>query len=163
LEVYPPGSREPVKTLEEVTPSNLPPVSEVRFRIAARDLPVSKPGVLPEGTWKLVARAGDAVSDPALVEVQPGPLRVVLVTDASRGESQAARVFSVREPDRQRVELSTLVETPAKGDRPAGLGVRELDHFPDGWKGDESRPDERPTDLASYHLVVVFDPDWTKI
>src|SRR5262249_46363995 len=106
-------------------------------------------------------------TDPAKLRVLKKPLRVLLFCSAATRDFQFTNNMLLREVDKKRVELAVhqqkLPGKPARGGIVLGVDPKFLlDDFPR--KLDEDlEGDARLDDLASYDVVVCFDPDWSQL
>jgi hypothetical protein len=136
--------------------------------------------LLRRGQWQFVARvpkdnreifvAKEHKTEPAAVKVEQKPLRVLLFASAPTREYQFVRTLLVREKAKGRIDLSIYVQ-PAPGMLEPRNGVvqdvepkRLLQRFPDYFQDQSKDSDETHYyNLASYDLIVAFDPDWNRL
>jgi hypothetical protein len=94
--------------------------------------------------------AGRAAEAPAVKK----PLRILLFAGAPTREYQFLRPLLVREMEKKRAEVSVYLQPPPGRTDPRKGIVQDL-------------PPERLLaafpDLASYDVVIAFDPDWTQL
>ena len=82
---------------------------------------------------------------------------------------QFVRTLFVRETERKRAELSILLQNPpGKTERRPGVvqdipPEKLLTRFPDLFDSTTVDPNEKIYDLASYDVIVAFDPDWKQV
>ncbi len=167
-----------------------PPRLEASFILDANVLAaaVGKSGELGNKSWE-IAETGDTelrVSarlkrpanetgapvinrGPARVTVSRRPLRVLLVAGAAGREYQFVRTLLVREMEKKRARVSIWLQLPpgATTKRPNIVQdvppERMLDSFPPRFTPGVGEDKDDPTDLASFDLAVMFDPDWSQI
>ncbi|MFM8930614.1 MAG: hypothetical protein ACKOS8_01900, partial [Gemmataceae bacterium] len=115
--------------------------------------------------------AGDALISrgPARLAVSRRPLRVLMVAGAAGREYQFVRTLMVREMEKKRARVSIWLQLPpgATTKRPNIVqdvpADRMLEAFPARFTPGTGEDKDDPTDLASFDLVILFDPDWTQI
>ncbi len=106
---------------------------------------------------------------PARLAVSRRPLRVLLVAGAAGREYQFVRTLMVREMEKKRARVSIWLQLPpgASTKRPNIVQdvppERMLESFPSRFTPGTGEDKDDPTDLASFDLVVLFDPDWSQI
>jgi hypothetical protein len=131
---------------------------------------------LAEGDWLFVPRvpkdnaeifaAREHTREPVVVKVIKRPMRVLVLTSVASREYQFVRTLLVRESDKKRLELSIYLQ-PIPG-QPRRTGIvqdvppdRMLTRFPD--RLDVKDTTDAVYNLASYDVIVAFDPDWTEL
>src|SRR5947207_1748728 len=108
--------------------------------------------------------AGAAPAPPA-----QEPVRVLVLASAPTREFQFLRTLLVREAERKRARLNVLVQPPPGREKPRPVAPADvpfpgLARFPDHLgKPEDDRADDRPYNLASYDVVIGFDPDWMRL
>ena len=115
--------------------------------------------------------AGDALISrgPARLAVSRRPLRVLMVAGAAGREYQFVRTLMVREMEKKRARVSIWLQLPpgATTKRPNIVqdvpADRMLEAFPARFTPGAGEDKDDPTDLASFDLVILFDPDWSQI
>ena len=168
-----------------------PPRAEVEFQVDAQTLAkaagreadlTGKKWVLaetPDSEIRFVARVprdkSEIASDkehkrgPVEMRVMDKPLRVLLVASGPMRDYQFARTLFVRETERKRAELAILLQNPpGKTERRPGVvqdipPEKLLTRFPDLFDSATVDPNEKIYDLASYDVIVAFDPDWKQV
>lgn len=106
---------------------------------------------------------------PARLSVSRRPLRVLLVAGAAGREYQFVRTLLVREMEKKRARVSILLQLPPGSTtrRPNIMQdvpqERMLEAFPAKFTPGTGEDKDDPTDLASFDLVVLFDPDWAQL
>ncbi|MEI7855462.1 MAG: vWA domain-containing protein, partial [Planctomycetota bacterium] len=168
-----------------------PPRAEVEFQVDAQALAkaagreadlTGKKWVLaetPDSEIRFVARVPRDKSEIALdkehkrgpveMRVMDKPLRVLLVASGPMRDYQFVRTLFVRETERKRAELAILLQNPpGKTERRPGVvqdipPEKLLTRFPDLFDSATVDPNEKIYDLASYDVIVAFDPDWKQV
>ena len=168
-----------------------PPRAEVEFQVDAQALAkaagreadlTGKKWVLaetPDSEIRFVARVPRDKSEIALdkehkrgpveMRVMDKPLRVLLVASGPMRDYQFVRTLFVRETERKRAELAILLQNPpGKAERRQGVvqdipPEKLLTRFPDLFDSATVDPNEKIYDLASYDVIVAFDPDWKQV
>ncbi|MEY4790238.1 MAG: hypothetical protein RLZ61_2456, partial [Planctomycetota bacterium] len=168
-----------------------PPRAEVEFQVDAQALAkaagreadlTGKKWVLaetPDSEIRFVARVPRDKSEIALdkehkrgpveMRVMDKPLRILLVASGPMRDYQFVRTLFVRETERKRAELSILLQNPpGKTERRPGVvqdipPEKLLTRFPDLFDSTTVDPNEKIYDLASYDVIVAFDPDWKQV
>ena len=168
-----------------------PPRAEVEFQVDAQALAkaagreadlTGKKWVLaetPDSEIRFVARVPRDKSEIALdkehkrgpveMRVMDKPLRILLVASGPMRDYQFVRTLFVRETERKRAELSILLQNPpGKTERRPGVvqdipPEKLLTRFPDLFDSATVDPNEKIYDLASYDVIVAFDPDWKQV
>lgn len=168
-----------------------PPRAEVEFQVDAQALAkaagreadlTGKKWVLaetPDSEIRFVARVPRDKSEIALdkehkrgpveMRVMDKPLRILLVASGPMRDYQFVRTLFVRETERKRAELSILLQNPpGKTERRQGVvqdipPEKLLTRFPDLFDSTTVDPNEKIYDLASYDVIVAFDPDWKQV
>ena len=168
-----------------------PPRAEVEFQVDAQALAkaagreadlAGKKWVLaetPDSEIRFVARVPRDKSEIALdkehkrgpveMRVMDKPLRVLLVASGPMRDYQFVRTLFVRETERKRAELAILLQNPpGKTERRQGVvqdipPEKLLTRFPDLFDSATVDPNEKIYDLASYDVIVAFDPDWKQV
>ena len=168
-----------------------PPRAEVEFQVDALALAkaagreadlTGKKWVLaetPDSEIRFVARVPRDKSEIALdkehkrgpveMRVMDKPLRVLLVASGPMRDYQFVRTLFVRETERKRAELAILLQNPpGKTERRPGVvqdipPEKLLTRFPDLFDSATVDPNEKIYDLASYDVIVAFDPDWKQV
>jgi hypothetical protein len=168
-----------------------PPRAEVEFQVDAQALAkaagreadlAGKKWVLaetPDSEIRFVARVPRDKSEIALdkehkrgpveMRVMDKPLRVLLVASGPMRDYQFVRTLFVRETERKRAELAILLQNPpGKTERRPGVvqdipPEKLLTRFPDLFDSATVDPNEKIYDLASYDVIVAFDPDWKQV
>ena len=168
-----------------------PPRAEVEFQVDAQALAkaagreadlTGKKWVLaetPDSEIRFVARVPRDKSEIALdkehkrgpveMRVMDKPLRVLLVASGPMRDYQFVRTLFVRETERKRAELAILLQNPpGKTERRQGVvqdipPEKLLTRFPDLFDSATVDPNEKIYDLASYDVIVAFDPDWKQV
>ena len=168
-----------------------PPRAEVEFQVDAQALAkaagreadlAGKKWVLaetPDSEIRFVARVPRDKSEIALdkehkrgpveMRVMDKPLRVLLVASGPMRDYQFVRTLFVRETERKRAELAILLQNPSgKTERRPGVvqdipPEKLLTRFPDLFDSATVDPNEKIYDLASYDVIVAFDPDWKQV
>jgi hypothetical protein len=109
-------------------------------------------------------------SDPADMQVVKRPLRVLLVASGPMRDYQFVRTLLVRETDKNRAELSVYLqpapgqETPREGRVQDVPKERLLTEFPTELRDEKlDKGEERFRNLASYDVIIAFDPDWNRL
>ena len=94
------------------------------------------------------------------------PVRVLLVAGAATHEYQFVRNLLARDGDKGPVRLAVYLQAPPGRDQPRE-GVEQnaklLKHFPDAIERKRTEDVDREYDLASYDVIVAFDPDWLQL
>ena len=168
-----------------------PPRAEVEFQVDAQTLAkaagreadlAGKKWVLaetPDSEIRFVARVPRDKSEIALdkehkrgpveMRVMDKPLRILLVASGPMRDYQFVRTLFVRETERKRAELAILLQNPpGKTERRPGVvqdipPEKLLTRFPDLFDSTTVDPNEKIYDLASYDVIVAFDPDWKQV
>jgi hypothetical protein len=108
------------------------------------------------------------VGDKGSVRVLKKPMRVLLFASAPTREYQFLRTLLVRETDKKRMELAIhLQPPPGRTERRVGVvqdvpPERLLTQFP-YLLDSELKKDDQLYDLASYDVILAFDPDWRRL
>src|SRR5437870_2942735 len=96
-------------------------------------------------------------------------MRVLLFASAPTHDYQILRTLLVRESDKKKVELSIYLQ-PAPGQPERRQGIvqdvepdRFLTRFPFLNTPQKVKPEEEFYNLASYDVIIAFDPDWTEL
>jgi hypothetical protein len=191
LDVYKPGTTpgkdKPFTTLSKVEkfkPTATLPNAQTEFEIAPAAFGEEDTGgqKLAVGEWKFVARvakdkletfaqAEHVTEPPAVVNVVPRPLRVLVFASAATREFQFVNNILLREVDKDRVDLSIYMQRPPGAvNRREGivLGVKPeqmLTVFPTEFDSKIENPEgqEKIYNLANFDLIIGFDPDWTEL
>lgn len=168
-----------------------PPRAEVEFQVDAQALAkaagreaelAGKKWILaetPDSEIRFVARVPRDKSEIALdkehkrgpveMRVMDKPLRILLVASGPMRDYQFVRTLFVRETERKRAELAILLQNPpGKTERRPGVvqdipPEKLLTRFPDLFDSTTVDPNEKIYDLASYDVIVAFDPDWKQV
>jgi hypothetical protein len=112
-------------------------------------------------TALLFAPPAWAVSDVKEKPRRRGPLRVLLFAGGPSREYQFVRRLLAREVKAKRLEVGVFLqgnteeEINLKTNRPQEW---VLNHFPN--RRTSAKPADRPYTLATYDVVIAFDPDW---
>jgi hypothetical protein len=119
--------------------------------------------------WLLVvAGLGLATEARCAGTQRKAPLRILLLASAPTREYQLVKRLFTRAADKKQVELHFDFQRLPGSKKPRPVdradARRALDHFPDH-RGDlaRDRPAARPYNLASYDVVIGFDPDWLQL
>lgn len=96
------------------------------------------------------------------------PPRVLLFASGPTREFQFLNSLLVREAEKGKADVSIYLQPLSEKEPREGvvLGVppgRMLKHFPDKLYATADDPAGKPYDLASYDVVVAFDPDWSRL
>jgi hypothetical protein len=168
-----------------------PPRGEVEFQVDAQALAkaagreadlAGKKWVLaetPDSELRFVARVPRDKAEIALdkehtrgpveMRVMDKPLRVLLIASGPMRDYQFVRTLFVRETERKRAELAILLQNPpGKTERRPGIvqdipPEKLLTRFPDLFDSNTVDPAEKIYDLASYDVIMAFDPDWKQV
>ncbi len=102
------------------------------------------------------------------LQVVRKPVQVLLFASSSSREFQFLRTLLIREMDADRVLLSIYLQPPPGSEPRQGIvhGIppkRQLENFPDKFDQPSEDEDAKLMDLASYDVLVAFDPDWTQL
>lgn len=103
------------------------------------------------------------------LQVVRKPIEVLLFASSATREFQFLRTLLIREMDAERVLLSIYLQPPPGVTEPRqGIvhGIppkRQLENFPDRFDQPSDDEDTKLMDLASYDVLVAFDPDWTQL
>ncbi len=106
---------------------------------------------------------------PVEMRVLDKPLRVLLVASGPMRDYQFVRTLFVRESEKKRAELAILLQNPpGRTERRPGVvqdipPEKLLTRFPDLYDSNSVDPGEKIYDLASYDVIVAFDPDWKQV
>lgn len=149
-----------------IDPAQMPP------ELLKADSANGKPE-LADGTYKVMARIlrdpletdDKAVhaSDPASINVQRRPLRVLLFAQGPTRDYQFLRTLLAREHEKGRAELSIRLQLASQDVVQDVEANRLLKRFP-GTFHDVKDGGEDPYDnLAQYDVIIAFDPDWTEL
>jgi hypothetical protein len=104
-------------------------------------------------------------SDKVGMKVIKKPIRVLLLAAAANRDYQFVRTLLIREMEKKRLELAILLQNPPgqTGRRPGVVQdippERMLATFPDSFR----KKKNDLYDLASYDVIIGFDPDWKQI
>ena len=166
-----------------------PPRLEANFIIDANELArvVGKEKELDGKRWELsetndseiriIARikrpdseAGDPfiVRGPVRVRVIKRPLRILLVAGAAGREYQFVRTLMVREMEKKRARVSVLLQLPPGAITRRSNIVQDVPSermialFPSVFVPGGSDEKDDAKDLASFDVIVAFDPDWSQ-
>ena len=111
-------------------------------------------------------------SDKVRLQVMRKPVQVLLFTSGATREYQFLRTLLVREMEKERVMVSIHIQNPPGGPADSIATIQQdvppnrlLDIFPDKFDqpNDAATEDDKLRDLASYDVIVAFDPDWTAL
>ncbi len=103
------------------------------------------------------------------LQVLRRPPQVLLFASSASREFQFLRTLMIREMDKDKAQLSIYVQPPPGSTEPReGIvhGIpqkRQLLKFPDKYDLPAADEDAKLLDLASYDVIVAFDPDWTQL
>ncbi|MSR30807.1 MAG: hypothetical protein EXR99_04800 [Gemmataceae bacterium] len=106
---------------------------------------------------------------PVEMRVLDKPLRILLLASGPTRDYQFVRTLLVREMEKKRAELAILLQNPpGKIERRIGIvqdvpPERMLTRFPDLFDSTTVDPNEKIYDLASYDVILAFDPDWKQV
>jgi hypothetical protein len=131
------------------------PDSELVFQVR---IPKDKQEIFPEPFH---------LGEKGSVRVLKKPTRVLLFASAPMREYQFLRTLLVRETEKKRMELSIYLQPPpGRAARREGVvqdvpPERLLKRFPD--KLDSESKEDHLYDLASYDVILAFDPDWRRL
>jgi hypothetical protein len=116
-----------------------------------------------------VFTAREHLSEPEALQIIKRPLRVLLLAGGANRDYQFTRTLFVREMEKGRVELCVHLQPPPGQAKPRpGLSAdlppeRMLAEFPSRLADPAETSEARYDNLASYDLVMAFDPDWSLI
>ena len=113
----------------------------------------------------VLALAGLApAAEPAKADAKP--VRVLLVAGAATREYQFVRNLLLREAGEGRATLAVFLQAPPGQPAPregVEQGAALLKKFPDAIERKRTEDVDREYDLASYDVIVAFDPDWEQL
>jgi hypothetical protein len=112
--------------------------------------------------------APDLCAAEAPVPPQRKPPRVLLFASAPTRDFQFLQSLLIREADKGKAEVSICLQPLSEQEPRKGvvLGVppeRMLKRFPDKFQAEADNPADKLYDLASYDVIVAFDPDWSRL
>ncbi len=104
-----------------------------------------------------------AASVPAApVPKEKTPIRVLIVSSAGTREFQFLRALLLREQDRKRIDLRICLQPKTKDGAPVA-DLPGYQKFPSRLRQLGKDPQGRDDALASFDVVIAFDPDWGKL
>lgn len=109
------------------------------------------------------------LSDKVQLQVLRKPVQALLFASGATREYQFLRTLLVREMEKDRVMVSIHIQNPPGiTERREGIQQdvppkRLLDIFPDKFDQPADTEDDKLRDLASYDVIVAFDPDWNAL
>ena len=109
------------------------------------------------------------VSEKSGLQVIRRPMQVLMFASAAMRDYQFARTLLVREMEKERVLLSIYLQPPpGETERKPGIiqdipAKRLLEAFPENYDQPAEDEDAKLKDLASYDVILAFDPDWTQL
>ncbi len=109
------------------------------------------------------------VSDlPVAMNVEKRPLRVLIFSGGAAKDSQFVRRLFLNERDKKRAELCIYQQvSEMAGSRSLDVpDAQLLKKFPDVLRVEKNptdKPDDQWYNLATYDVILAFDPDWTKV
>ncbi len=109
------------------------------------------------------------VSQKVGLQVLRKPMQVLLFASSASREFQFLRTLLLREMDNDKALLSIYLQPPPGAEPREGIvhGLsnpkRQLANFPDKFDRPNLDEDAKLMDLASYDVIVCFDPDWKQL
>lgn len=96
---------------------------------------------------------------------QPKPVRVLLMSSAASREYQFARAVLTRHADKQKLTPTPLLFAEGNAAKVLDLDSgKTLTAFPDHFENlANEAADKKAFNLASYDVIIAFDPDWTRL
>jgi hypothetical protein len=139
---------------------------EIYPGVAGKDVLKVAAGLRPDDREKFLPwHVGDKVG----MQVIRKPLEILLFTSGALRDYQFVRTLMVREMEKDRVGVSIFLQNPpGREDRRTGIiqdvpNKRFLDSFPTNFDQPADDEEKKLNDLATYDVIIAFDPDWTQL